>query len=260
MAIVITKQPADFVCTVNETAIFTFEATGVTKYQWQCLGNSGYWNNLSWSGYNTATMTRALNMNNINYQYRCELTDADGNKMYTRTVRVIEPTDDIGGLVNASTLHAIAEAIRAKTETTDKILPADMAGLIEGIEAGSAQVVTGELTVSTQTQSPINLGASLPITDNYAFVIFGGDTPTSAGSLLYVQDYCLVHINEGIHVGGIYAQGKSTSVTYKARLTNTSYSIDADAGTCTLPSSANVNSFNHTIYFKGTYAWVYIAW
>ena len=171
MAIVITKQPADFVCTVNETAIFTFEATGVTKYQWQCLGDSGHWNNLSWSGYNTATMTRALNMNNINYQYRCELTDADGNKMYTRTVRVIEPTDDIGGLVNASTLHAIAEAIRAKTETTDKILPADMAAMIEAITASSGiNFLNGSFTPSGGGTTA-NLGATLPDSDNYVFVV-----------------------------------------------------------------------------------------
>lgn len=34
------------------------------------------------------------------------------------------------GLISKNTLTAIADAIRAKTETTDKILPADMAGLV----------------------------------------------------------------------------------------------------------------------------------
>lgn len=40
------------------------------------------------------------------------------------------------GLIEQSTLTAIADAIRAKTETTDTMLPSEMAGLIEAISTG----------------------------------------------------------------------------------------------------------------------------
>lgn len=50
------------------------------------------------------------------------------------------------GLVKDSTLTAIANAIREKTETTGTMLPSEMAALIQGISG--AKVTYGEVTYS----------------------------------------------------------------------------------------------------------------
>lgn len=50
--------------------------------------------------------------------------------------------------INDTTLTAIAEAIRAKTESSDPIDAADMAALIEGISAGGGTIITSGGTVT----------------------------------------------------------------------------------------------------------------
>lgn len=57
-------------------------------------------------------------------------------------------------LIQDTTLTAIADAIRAKTETTDTMLPSEMAALIESIATGSdlgflSEVCTAEVTASS---------------------------------------------------------------------------------------------------------------
>lgn len=72
------------------------------------------------------------------------------------------------GLIKDSTLTAIADAIREKTETTDKILPTNMAGLIESI--GGRTIYSGSfLGAGENVAHP--LGVSLPTFENYTFFI-----------------------------------------------------------------------------------------
>jgi hypothetical protein len=68
------------------------------------------------------------------YAFRCKITDASGEVVYTRIV-VLHLVDQLSmkGLVSHSTLTAIADAIRVKTETSAKMLPGDMAAMIESI-------------------------------------------------------------------------------------------------------------------------------
>ena len=63
------------------------------------------------------------------------------------------------GFINDSTLTAIADAIRAKLETSDEMLPGDMAGLIEAINTCEYRITHGVITWS----SAINLSAGAEI-------------------------------------------------------------------------------------------------
>lgn len=87
VGIVITKQPQSQAAVAGDTVTFHVEATGVASYQWQILGTGGNWNDLTWSGATTATMTHMLNESNIQRQYRCKLTGTDGSVVYTDVVR-----------------------------------------------------------------------------------------------------------------------------------------------------------------------------
>lgn len=272
MAIVITKQPSNFTAVAGDTVIFSVEATGVTEYQWQVQSESDYWNDLTWAGNKSATMSHELNVNNIQYRYRCKLTGADGEVVYTNIVKlvnivitkqpvsvaanvndtisiILEATGDgltydwqystdgtkfyalsasasaskwtydqptltfkgyIGylkyyfrckitdsngdsvfsnivrainlaeagaGFILPETMHSLAEVIRAKTETTDKILPADMAALVEGL-GGGCTILSGTFTPSSKSKSA-TLGTTLPDSDNYLFAC------VCAGTLSY---------------------------------------------------------------------------
>lgn len=84
--ILITKQPENQVAVAGDTVTFHVEALGAVSYQWQVLAASGNWDNLSWEGAKTATMTRTLNLNTATYKYRCMLTAADGTVVYTNVV------------------------------------------------------------------------------------------------------------------------------------------------------------------------------
>lgn len=84
--IIITKQPENQVAVAGDTVTFHVEAIGAVSYQWQVLAASGNWDNLSWEGAKTDTMTRTLNLNTVTYKYRCMLKAADGTVVYTNVV------------------------------------------------------------------------------------------------------------------------------------------------------------------------------
>ncbi|MGN0159532.1 MAG: leucine-rich repeat domain-containing protein, partial [Brotaphodocola sp.] len=87
----ITKQPENVVAGVNDTVIFSVEATGVENYQWQFSRDGGEtWQTAGFSGNKTSEMTVELNATRIRYEFRCELTGTDGSKLYTDTVKAAE--------------------------------------------------------------------------------------------------------------------------------------------------------------------------
>lgn len=87
--IAIISQPKDVEAAIDEPVTFAVEATGIASYQWQVNSNNGYtWNNLTWGGYATPTMTRALNVNNIQYWYRCRMVTNDGSLLFTNTKQI----------------------------------------------------------------------------------------------------------------------------------------------------------------------------
>ena len=90
----ILRQPGNIAAVAGDTVTFSVDASGVAKYQWQVTSTGGAsWNNLSWDGATTATMTHALNLTNIAYQYRCLLTGEDGSTLATDIINIVEPTN-----------------------------------------------------------------------------------------------------------------------------------------------------------------------
>ena len=88
----IIEQPSDVeVMSVDETVTFEVGATGVKSYQWQFSRDNGNsWQATGFTGNRTSKMTVELNASRIKYLFRCELTGADGNKLYTDTVKAEE--------------------------------------------------------------------------------------------------------------------------------------------------------------------------
>lgn len=129
MAVTIIKQPVDITAIVGTTAKFAVIAEGdIAGYQWQLSKDNGAtFATTTMVGNKTPVMEVPVAESRNGYMYRCVLFSSTAGQIETEaaTLTVINV-----GFVNHSTLQGIADAIRAKTETTDKILPADMAGLV----------------------------------------------------------------------------------------------------------------------------------
>lgn len=81
---VITSQPADFVGTAGEMAVFEVEAEGIgLTYQWQyCNEGSNVWRNSSMAGSTTAAISVEIASYRDGQKYRCVVTSESG---YTAT-------------------------------------------------------------------------------------------------------------------------------------------------------------------------------
>ena len=337
MAITITKQPENVTCNVGATVSLSLTATGVTAYQWQFSSDGGNtWSKLYWDGATTDTMTFTANETRMANLYRCMLTDADGNEVYTNVVRVYVPitvtkqpynlamkanatvyfrveaegdgltyrweywntqnwannsmasatsseltftaksyhdgykyrcliTDAYGnqvrtnevtlyivngalsadkGLVSMSTLSDIAGAIRAKTETTNAILPADMAAMIEGIETGGG-ILSGTFE-STGSQS-VNLGTILPESDNYIFCFVAQEGIKTS--------YQNVPITAGMiaSVGGV----KTGWCKLPPTESNGNDSYDGNAGSTLSVNGDTLSTTSHPLESFVSYGWWY---
>ena len=140
MAIVITKQPTSVAVYVNDTVSIALEAAGDgLTYDWQYSANGTKFYALSagasasnWT-YDQPTLTFKGYIGYLKYYFRCKITDSNGDSVFSNIVRAINLAEAGAGFILPETMHSLAEAIRAKTETTDKILPADMAAMIESI-------------------------------------------------------------------------------------------------------------------------------
>ena len=91
----IISQPADFVGLVGEYATFTVAAEGEgLKYQWYFYDTaSSEWKKSS--GNTSATMSVEFKSYRNNQEYRCEITDADGNVVTTNVVKIVAKVVDI---------------------------------------------------------------------------------------------------------------------------------------------------------------------
>lgn len=87
----ITKQPVNANGQLNDTVYFTVEAVGAAAYQWQYRTADGTtWH--EWAGQTTEMMTlRLTNEGRLTNVYRCMLTDAEGNVLYTNEVLAYQP-------------------------------------------------------------------------------------------------------------------------------------------------------------------------
>lgn len=179
MAIVITKQPTNVAANVNDTVSITLEATGDgLVYDWQYSTNATKFYSLSASAsasnwtYDQPTLTFKGYSSYFKYYFRCKITDANGDSVFSNIVRAINLAEAGAGFILPDTLHSLAEAIRAKTETSGAILPADMAAMIAALSSGGFEVVNGSFeTATTGQDTTVNLGATLPASDNYVFFV-----------------------------------------------------------------------------------------
>ncbi|MGN0159531.1 MAG: hypothetical protein ACI39W_10465, partial [Brotaphodocola sp.] len=68
---------------------FSVEASGVSSYQWQFSRDGGEtWQAAGFAGSKTEKITVELNSVRIKYVFRCELTNADGERLFTVPVGV----------------------------------------------------------------------------------------------------------------------------------------------------------------------------
>ena len=88
------KQPENIVAAVGDTITFSIEAENVVAYQWQASSNGGAgWFNVPWEGNTTSTTGTTLNAQNINYLYRCLMTDTKG-VVYSNAVGINVAEED----------------------------------------------------------------------------------------------------------------------------------------------------------------------
>ena len=106
--IVITQQPVDYVGLVGDTATFSVVAEGEgLKYQWYFYDTAASeWKKSS--GNTSATMSVEFKAYRVDQEYRCEITDANGNTVTTDVVRIVakvvplvitaHPADHVGAV------------------------------------------------------------------------------------------------------------------------------------------------------------------
>ena len=86
----IKTQPVSKTAKLGTTAIFTVAATGrKVTYQWQYrTSSSGSWKSAKADGNKTKTLSVPATAGRNGYQYRCKITDAYGNVIYTNIVKL----------------------------------------------------------------------------------------------------------------------------------------------------------------------------
>ncbi len=86
----IKTQPTNKTVVAGKTAKFTVVATGNgLTYQWQYrTSSSGSWTNIYATSGKTANYSLTAQSRHNGYQYRCKITDSDGNVLYTNTVKL----------------------------------------------------------------------------------------------------------------------------------------------------------------------------
>lgn len=88
----ITRQPADFIGSIGETAYFVISAIGVTSYQWQYSPDQGTtWNNANAFDFDTPVYKPPITLTRYGYLYRCKITNGDGQTAYSRVCKIIQP-------------------------------------------------------------------------------------------------------------------------------------------------------------------------
>lgn len=214
MAIVITKQPRSVMVDVGSTVLFSVEATGEgLMYQWEYnMGSS--WRNSTQASATSATLTLKAQSYHNTYKYRCLITDANGDTLRTDEVVLLITTESGDGFVEGSTLAAIADAIRAKTETTESMLPSEMARLIAAISTGvELPPWISEIEfVQATALSQATLSVPCNLTDVPQFVLIVRDPSVSA--LVNYETVCAMYWYDFIyHKSGKFVLFTQTSAS-----------------------------------------------
>ncbi len=110
----VTAQPADAAARSGETVTFTVSAKGwQVAYQWQYKAPGGSWTNATTPDSKTDTLSVAVTTSRDSYQYRCLVTDASGNAVYSEaaalTVKagITAQPRDTGALAGATVAFTV---------------------------------------------------------------------------------------------------------------------------------------------------------
>lgn len=241
----ITKQPYSVAAKSNtDTVCFKVEAEGEgLTYQWEYNTTDGNWKNNSNESAVTSELTFIARPYHDTYEYRCLITDANGNQVRTNEVTLYIIDGSLSadkGLVSMSTLSDIADAIRVKTETTDGILPPDMAAMIEGLSVGS-EVLTGTFTPSSGGASVQYLGSSLPTYENYRLVIYGATS------------YAVHEALDGTILDIAVASARYETINKNGN----HFEVDHAAGSISYRTNDGAISGAFTFFTNVTYTWCY---
>lgn len=251
MAITITKQPVSIVAVVGDTIKMRVEATGVTNFQWQNSPDGKTWSNSGLPGCNTATLSVSVTTYRYDYLWRCELTDSSGNVVYTDAVMIRNPANSVG-FVEYSTLAAIADAIRAKTKSTDTMLPSEMPGHIDTITRGGV-IRTGTIQASGNS---FTLGVDLPERENYVFMMLLSSVASSYKTSTHIVGACIYRNGDDIaSYIDEFSSNEGGTKQYKSSNYQTQPSINHESGVVTLGIGEDVK-----ININNTYEWIYCAW
>ena len=100
--LLIHTQPTNQTVPVDTDAVFSLFATGIgVTYKWQYREPGGTWFSTSLPGFDTNTLTVAAIATRNNYQYRCQLTDANGNTLQSHTVTLVVEIPDADAAIVA---------------------------------------------------------------------------------------------------------------------------------------------------------------
>lgn len=196
--IVITKQPTNKVRLIGDTVYYTVEAAGQDlTYQWEFKNPSiGEWGASEMPGNTTTSISVEVTKARNGYKYRCKITDASGNVLYTDAAALFAlDTNSEIGFMSSQTMTAIGDLIREKEGTSDRIIPANMEprlrAIIENaVENANVEFQTLEGTVTLNTSvTGTDLGVTLPESDSYVLVVYRSSrqTTTNPGTVIIVE-------------------------------------------------------------------------
>ena len=155
------------------------------------------------------------------------------------------------GLVERSTLTAIADAIREKTGSTAKMLPADMAGMIAAMSDGF-NLMEGTVTLDGYVITEMPLGVVLPASDNYALIVAHNSAATfSKTSTYFVLGGAVLHAANNETAYFVSVSDFGTAVVPSAQAQCTLQAGNSEA----ILKINNQSSFE---WHAGRYKWWYL--
>ena len=147
-------------------------------------------------------------------------------------------------LINSSTLEDIADAIRAKTDTTEKLQPSQMATAISNITGGST---TGDLYVSSGT--PFRYRIVNPNPELQSVSISSSSSIDTTNQLVYTKLSHSIRGSVGYVVGGVSKYYDIENEEYVFSITEPSLVADVTAEGYTV---IYVNGKNYYIDYNET--------
>ena len=146
----IDTQPVNTTAAVGQTVTFTVKSSNTDSYQWQIL-YKGKWSSMTndsvWLGNKTDTLSFTATNANVEYQYRCVLTNADGSTETEPVVfTLVAPTEFISEDVTYEIIDS-THNVRVKLFDNNEATTVSVPGTVKNPYDGDDYIVT-EIGVS----------------------------------------------------------------------------------------------------------------